>query len=62
MAFVLPLLTIPIALLIAGERADLWLQTVGDWLQRRWPDVLASLLLIVGSALIVVGGTGLVKS
>jgi len=61
-AFVLPLLTIPIALLIAGERADLWLQTVGDWLQRRWPDVLASLLLIVGSALIVVGGTGLVKS
>jgi cytochrome c biogenesis protein CcdA len=60
-AFVLPLLTIIALLLLAGERADPWLQKGGEWLQRRWPVVLASLLLLVGSALTVLGGTGLVK-
>ena len=33
----------------------------GAWLQRRWPVVLATLLLVVGSGLTVLGGTGLVK-
>ena len=60
-AFVLPLLAIIVLLLLAGERADPWLQKGGAWLQRRWPVVLASLLLLVGSALTVLGGTGLVK-
>ena len=61
-AFVLPLLAILAVLLLAGERADRWLQTWGAWLQRRWPVVLAGLLLLVGSCLTVLGGTGLVKS
>jgi cytochrome c biogenesis protein CcdA len=61
-AFVLPLLTIVLVLLIAGGRADPWLQKGGAWIQRRWPLVLASLLLLVGSALTVLGGTGLVKA
>ncbi len=61
-AFVAPLLAIIVVLLVAGERADRWLEAGRAWLQRRWPVVLASLLLIVGSALTVVGGTGLVKS
>lgn len=60
-AYVLPLLIIVAALLIAGERADPWLQKCGTWLQRRWPVILAALLLVVGGALTVLGGTGLVK-
>jgi cytochrome c biogenesis protein CcdA len=61
-AFVLPLVLIIVVLLIAGERADRWLQEGGAWLQRRWPVVLASLLLLVGSILTVLGGAGLVRS
>jgi cytochrome c biogenesis protein CcdA len=61
LAFVLPLVAITVVLLAAGERADPWLQKGGAWLQRRWPVVLASLLVLVGSALTVLGGTGLVK-
>ncbi len=61
-AFVLPLLAILIALLVAGERAERWLKQGGAWLQRRWPVVLASFLLLVGSGLTVLGATHLVKS
>ena len=61
LCFVLPLLAIIAVLLFAGERADPWLQKGGVWLQRRWPVVLAVLLLVVGSALAILGGTGLVK-
>jgi hypothetical protein len=60
-AFLVPLLAIIIALLIAGERADPWLQRSGAWVQRRWPVVLAGLLLFVGGVLAVLGGSGLVK-
>jgi cytochrome c biogenesis protein CcdA len=60
-AFVVPLLAIIAVMLCAGRRADKWLQTGGAWLQRRWPVVLASLLMFVGSVLAVLGGTGLVK-
>jgi cytochrome c biogenesis protein CcdA len=60
-AFVAPLLVIVATLLVAGERADRWLQKGSAWLQRRWPVVLASLLLLVGSGLTVVGGAGLLK-
>jgi cytochrome c biogenesis protein CcdA len=61
LAFVVPLLAILAALLFAGERADPWLQKGGAWLQRRWPVVLATLLLIVGSGLVVLGATHLVR-
>ena len=60
-AFVVPLLTIIAVMLCAGRRADRWLQSGGEWLQRRWPIVLASLLMFVGSVLAVLGGSGLVK-
>jgi cytochrome c biogenesis protein CcdA len=62
LAFVAPLLAIIVVLLIAGERADPLLQRCGAWLQRRWPVVLAALLLLVGSALTVLGGAGLVSA
>jgi hypothetical protein len=54
-------LAIVTVLVIAGERADPWLQEGGAWLQRRWPVVLSGLLLFVGSVLMVFGGTGLIK-
>ena len=60
-AFVVPLLAIIAVMLLAGRRADPWLQKGGAWLQRRWPVVLASLLLFVGSVLAVLGGSGLVR-
>jgi cytochrome c biogenesis protein CcdA len=59
-AFVLPLVAIVVALLVAGERADPWLRRAGAWVQRRWPVVLATLLLLVGGALVLIGGAGLV--
>ncbi|WP_169542254.1 GAP family protein [Solirubrobacter soli] len=60
-AFVAPLLAIVAVLLVAGERAQPWLQRGGEWIQRRWPVVLACLFLLVGSALTVLGGLGLLK-
>jgi cytochrome c biogenesis protein CcdA len=58
-AFVLPLLGMVGVLLVAGERAGPLLERSGAWVQRRWPVVLAGLLLLVGGGLIVVGGAGL---
>jgi cytochrome c biogenesis protein CcdA len=60
-AFVAPLLAIVVILLVAGERAEAPLQRAAAWLQRRWPVVLASLLLLVGAGLAVFGGAGLIK-
>ena len=59
-AFVLPLLAIVVVIAFGGDRADRRLQSGGAWLQRRWPVVLASLLVFVGSVLAILGGTGLV--
>lgn len=60
-AFVLPLLAVIGVLLFGGARADRWLTTGGEWLQRRWPVVLAGLLIFVGGLLAVLGGAGLLK-
>ncbi len=60
-AFVLPLLGIIGVLLFGGARADRWLTLGGEWLQRRWPVVLAGLLIFVGGLLAVLGGVGLLK-
>jgi cytochrome c biogenesis protein CcdA len=60
-AFVAPLLAILVVLLVAGERAEPWLQRGGAWIQRRWPVVLACLLLLAGSALTILGGVGLLN-
>lgn len=59
-AFVLPLVSIIVILVVAGNRAEPWLQKGGAWLQRRWPVVLAGLLLLVGGGLTMLGGIGLV--
>lgn len=61
LAFVLPLLVILVVIGFGGKRADRWLEQGGEWVQRRWPVVLAGLLLFVGSVLALLGGTGLVR-
>jgi cytochrome c biogenesis protein CcdA len=60
-AFVLPLLAIVAVIVFGGEHADGWLQAAGTWLQRRWPVILAGVLLFIGAALTLLGGVGLVK-
>ncbi len=60
-AFVLPLLAIIAALLFAGPRAQPWLQRGGAWVRQRWPTVLSILLLLVGSVLMLLGGSGLIR-
>jgi cytochrome c biogenesis protein CcdA len=62
LGFVAPLLAIVVILLLAGDRADPLLRTGGDWLQRRWPVVLAACLLVIGAALTVIGGAGMVSA
>jgi cytochrome c biogenesis protein CcdA len=57
--FVAPLLAIIVVLLVAGERADPLLRKGAAWLQRQWPAVLATLLLLVGGGLTVAGVAGL---
>ena len=61
LAFVLPMLAIVAVLVFAGQRAADLLQRGGAWLQRRWPVVLAGLLLFVGSLLTILGGSGLAR-
>lgn len=61
LAFVLPLLGMILALLVAGDGAEPWLQRGGAWLQRRWPVVLAGLLTFVGAVLAILGGSGLLR-
>jgi cytochrome c biogenesis protein CcdA len=62
LAFVVPLLAILVVLLVAGKRADEPLAKLAAWLQRRWPVVLAIVLLLVGSILVLLGGAGVVKN
>ncbi len=57
--FVLPLIAIIATLTFAGESSARILATSRDFLDRRWPQVLAGLLLLVGVVGIVFGVTGL---
>jgi len=58
-AFVAPLVAMVAALIVFGERVDPWLERGGAWLERRWPLVLATLLLLVGGALCFAGASWL---
>jgi cytochrome c biogenesis protein CcdA len=57
--FVLPLLAIVATLTFAGDRSERVLARCREFLERRWPQVLALLLLVIGVVAIVLGGTGL---
>ena len=58
-AFVLPLILMILTVTIAPDRAGQILGRARDWLQRRWPPLLAGLALIVGLFVITLGITGL---
>jgi cytochrome c biogenesis protein CcdA len=61
LAFITPLLAILAILLAAGDRADPLLEGLRGRLQRQWPVVLATLLFLIGSILVILGGAGLLK-
>ncbi len=56
LCFVLPLVTVLIMLLLAGERADERLIRAREISERRWPEVFAAVLFVLG--LVVVGFAG----
>ena len=61
LCFVAPMVAIAGVLLLMGQRALRWLDRAAAWLQRRWPVAMASLLMLVGSILTILGGSGLLK-
>jgi cytochrome c biogenesis protein CcdA len=61
LAFVLPLLLMILTFVIVPDRATQLLQRARDWLQRRWPTVLAILALLAGLFVTTLGVTGLLS-
>ena len=59
LCFVLPLLGILGVLTFGGEQADRWLNAGRGFLQRHWPSVLASLALVAGVFVALLGVTGI---
>ena len=57
--FVLPLLTIVGVLWVAGDAAEPVLVRAREFLERRWPVILAGLALIAGAFVITLGATGI---
>jgi cytochrome c biogenesis protein CcdA len=56
--FVLPLLVIIAILTLAPERSERVLGRARNFMERRWPHILAVLILIVGIAAVLLGATG----
>lgn len=57
--FALPLLAILATVVFAGDRAGPLLARGRDFLQRRWPVLLAGLLIVAGAFVTVLGVTGI---
>ncbi len=57
--FVLPLVAIVLTVTFAGDRATSILGTARTWLEARWPLVLATLALLAGAFVTLLGATGL---
>lgn len=57
LCFVLPLLAMCLTLALAGERADALLYRAREFLQRKWPKILAVLLLLAGVLAVLLGAT-----
>jgi|SRR5579884_1000249 len=56
--FVLPLIGIVLTLVFAGHRADRYMRLGREFIERRWPHVLAVLLAVVGVLALLLGATG----
>jgi cytochrome c biogenesis protein CcdA len=59
LCFALPLLAILATVVFAGDRAGPLLARGRDFLQRRWPVLLAGLLIVAGAFVTVLGVTGI---
>jgi cytochrome c biogenesis protein CcdA len=59
LCFILPLLVVLITLLLAGERADQRLIRVREISERRWPEVFAAVLFVLGLAVSAFAGAAL---
>lgn len=57
--FVLPLVAILVTLTVAGPRSERYLTAGRRFLEQRWPEILATLLALVGVLAILLGATGL---
>jgi cytochrome c biogenesis protein CcdA len=57
--FVLPLIAILLTLMFAGDGAERILARGRGFLERRWPHVIAGLILVIGLLAIAAGVTGL---
>jgi cytochrome c biogenesis protein CcdA len=60
LCFMSPLLAILATVVFAGDRAQPLLARGRDFLQRRWPLLLAGLALLAGAFVMVIGVTGIV--
>lgn len=58
-AFCAPLVAIIVVLAVAGERGKAPLRRASGLLDAHWPAILAGLLLLVGTAALVIGATGI---
>jgi cytochrome c biogenesis protein CcdA len=57
--FILPLLGILATLTVAGPRSERLLTVGRTFMERRWPHILAVLVMLVGVAAVLLGATGL---
>jgi cytochrome c biogenesis protein CcdA len=57
--FILPLLGILGILTVAGPRSERFLAVGRGFMERRWPHILAVLVMLVGVAAVLLGATGL---
>jgi cytochrome c biogenesis protein CcdA len=60
LCFVLPLIVIVLVLTVAGSRSERFLAVGRRFLERRWPHILATLVMLVGGVVILIGGSGLI--
>lgn len=59
LCFVLPLIGIVLVLTLAGRSAERLLAPGRAFMERRWPHILAVLVILVGLAAVLLGATGL---
>ena len=59
LCFVLPLIGIVVALTVAGPRAERVLAPGRAFMERRWPHILAILVMLVGLFAVLLGASGL---
>lgn len=60
--FVLPLIAIVLTVLLAGDRSEEILGRARRFMERNWPPLLATVMLLAGAFVILLGATGLASA